>query len=78
MENELIRRSDVKEKLIECIKKANPPLMFPDWNDAVLAVLTVPAVDAVEVCRCADCVHFEPFRKHDGFCKIVLYYKPDF
>lgn len=49
MENDLIRRSDVIDKLKECLKKASPPLMYPDWNDAVLAVMTAPAVDAVEV-----------------------------
>lgn len=29
-----------------------------------------PTVDAEPVVRCKDCKHFQPFRKHDGFCKI--------
>ena len=26
--------------------------------------------DVAKVVRCRECVHFEPFRRHDGFCKI--------
>ena len=38
-----------------------------------------PTVDAVPVVRCRECVHFEPFRKHDGFCKIsTMLYDNDF
>lgn len=66
-------------KLIDAdalIAEIMPPEDAP--NDGAKLILSVfieavksfPAVDAVEVVRCADCVHFEPFRRHDGFCKI--------
>lgn len=37
---------------------------------ADICLATAPTIDAVPVVRCSDCVHFEPFRRHDGFCKI--------
>jgi len=30
----------------------------------------IPAADVVEVVRCGDCKHFDPFREKDGFCRI--------
>ena len=33
-------------------------------------ILSIPAADVREVVLCRDCRYFEPFRPHDGFCKI--------
>lgn len=30
----------------------------------------IPAADVRPVVLCRDCVHFQQFRPHDGFCKI--------
>ena len=36
----------------------------------VVNVLSIPAADVRPVVMCRDCVHFQQFRPHDGFCKI--------
>ncbi len=71
MENDLIRRSDVLKKTV-WLETDVPTRAATLRTEIVLAddVRSIPAVDAVEVVRCSDCVHFEPFRRHDGFCKI--------
>ena len=55
MENDLIRRSDVERWILTesaCIDT-------PADRDAVVERMrySIPAVDAVEVVRCGDCVH---------------------
>lgn len=37
---------------------------------AARAVEYIPAADVREVVLCKECVHFQKFRPHDGFCKI--------
>lgn len=29
------------------------------WNDAIYHIKSAPTVDAVPVCRCKDCIHYE-------------------
>ena len=31
---------------------------------------SIPAADVRPVVLCRDCIHFQQFRPHDGFCKI--------
>ncbi len=35
-----------------------------------IGIQDVSDKDFAEVVRCRDCVHFQQFRPHDGFCKI--------
>lgn len=41
---------------------------YPEYWDEVIEKL--PTIDAVPVVRCKDCMFYEPFREHDGFCRI--------
>lgn len=34
------------------------------------AINSIPAADVRPVVLCKDCVHFQRFRPHDGFCNI--------
>ena len=73
MNNDLISRSALKE----CIKKRLLNGMIIGWLFSIID--TAPAVDAVEVCRCKDCKHWEDgwlgyctkchtAMHYDGFC----------
>ncbi len=47
----------------------------PDCNQCLLhgaakAIKDLPAADVRPVVLCRDCIHFQQFRSHDGFCKI--------
>ena len=68
MDDKLVRLSDVERWILTESACIDTPADRDDVVDRMR--YSIPAVYAVEVCRCADCVHFEPFRRHDGFCKI--------
>ena len=58
MTNDLINRSALG------VGYANPlvfdnPEFAKGWNAAIEIIAKVPAVDAVEVVRCKDCIHYE-------------------
>lgn len=73
--DDLIRRSDVFVQSVRW-EEINGIGFITVAEDDINAI---PAVDAVEVVRCRECIHFEPFRKHDGFCKIsTMLYNNDF
>lgn len=50
MENELIRRSDAYNAVFDYVGDYEPPLLE--------SIKDIPAVDAVEVVRCADCKYY--------------------
>ena len=66
MDDKLVRLNLVLKALDHTVNEMSGYL----WEELVENMKAIPAVDAVEVVRCEKCVHFEPFRKHDGFCKI--------
>lgn len=71
MMDDMIRRSDVlnlAKDIVFTDDKGRPVYKHICVN--LDHVRSIPAVDAVEVVRCRECVHLEPFRQHDGFCKI--------
>lgn len=39
-------------------------------TDCIRRIKAIPSADVQPVVRCKDCVHFQKFRPHDGFCKI--------
>lgn len=46
---------------------------FAEGVDAAIAVVDVsPAVDAVEVVRCKDCVYWTRVGKHSGKCPFLI------
>lgn len=69
MASDLIRREALFDAMREKEWQNWPPL---DEIDAVIA--KAPAVDAVEVVRCKDCVHFCPVigKEYKGDCGELL------
>ena len=45
---DLIDREETKRRLAEHLCKMKPPIMWPDWNDAVISICTAPAVIPAE------------------------------
>ena len=43
---------------------------YRDVYDTVNRLRLIPAADVRPVVMCRECVHFQQFRPHDGFCKI--------
>ncbi len=41
---DLIDREDAKRRLAEILYHMKPPIMYPDWNDAVISICTAHAV----------------------------------
>lgn len=76
----LIRYEDVYRHAFEGVHGGN--LEDEDFNAIVNAIDTVPAVDAVEVVRCANCQYWNPRYETMGMCmkhnSIVTFTKPDF
>jgi len=40
------------------------------YDFAIGQIGAIPAADVRPVVLCRDCIHFQQFRPHDGFCKI--------
>ena len=53
--SDLIRRSDVSDLVLKYSENED---IAEGWNGAIDAVLSLPAVDAVEVVRCRECHWF--------------------
>lgn len=68
MNNDLVFRDDV----LKCAEMLRVPMEHESYNDcravSVNDILAVPAVDAVEVVRCKDCVYWKPrhIKLNDG------------
>lgn len=45
---DLIDKKTVSENLASVLNKKNPPFSYPDWNDAIVAVLTAPTIIPAE------------------------------
>ena len=45
---DLIDKKTVSENLASVLNKKNPPFTYPDWNDAVVAMLTAPTIIPAE------------------------------
>lgn len=41
---DLIDKATVVDNLVKVLNKRNPPISYPDWNDAILSVMTAPTV----------------------------------
>ena len=41
---QLIDKATVVDNLVKVLNKRNPPISYPDWNDAVLSVMTAPTI----------------------------------
>ena len=41
---DLIDKKTVSENLASVLNKKNPPFSYPDWNDAIIAMLTAPTI----------------------------------
>ena len=41
---DLIDKKTVSENLASVLNKKNPPFSYPNWNDAICAMLTAPAI----------------------------------
>lgn len=68
----LIDADALMERFAECVKRSNNSdfANAPTWNDAVSATVSMPIIDAVEVVRCRDCVHWEYDAIFaDGWCR---------
>ena len=63
----LIDADELKDGLYDGTVKNGGDLLMAMFNVVVDAT---PTVDAVTVVRCKDCMFYEPFREHDGFCRI--------
>ena len=62
------RRKNSKGKLVYEIEDA--PCRACDIGDILDDVEDYHAADVRPVVLCRDCIHFQQFRPHDGFCKI--------
>ena len=58
--DEYIKREDALRQVLLVEKRTN---MYKCMKN-------IPAADVRPVVRCRDCIHFQQFRPHDGFCKI--------
>ena len=45
---DLIDKKTVSENLASVLNKKNPPFSYPDWNDAIIAMLTAPTIIPAE------------------------------
>lgn len=45
---DLIDKKTVSDNLVSVLNKKNPPFSYPDWNDAVVAMLTAPTIIPAE------------------------------
>lgn len=45
---DLIDKKTVSENLASVLNKKNPPFSYPDWNDAIVAMLTAPTIIEAE------------------------------
>lgn len=45
---DLIDKKTVSENLASVLNKKNPPFSYPDWNDAIVAMLTAPTIIPAE------------------------------
>lgn len=45
---DLIDREETKRRLAEHLCKMKPPIMWPDWNDAVITICTAPTIIPAE------------------------------
>ncbi len=45
---DLIDKKTVSENLASVLNKKNPPFSYPDWNDAIVAMLAAPTIIPVE------------------------------
>ena len=41
---DLIDKKTVSENLASVLNKKNPPFSYPNWNDAIVAMLTAPTI----------------------------------
>jgi hypothetical protein len=41
---DLIDKKTVSENLASVLNKKNPPFSYPDWNDAIVAMMTAPTI----------------------------------
>lgn len=64
------RKGMKKGKLQVCYEIGSAPCRACAIDDVLTDLEDFPAADVREVVLCKDCTHFEPFRPHDGFCKI--------
>ena len=65
MENDLISRSALKQYVND-----RSTHWLNEWDTAgvFLAIERASAVDAVEVVRCKDCIHYEPCEGGKDYC----------
>ena len=72
------RRKNSKGKLVYAIGDA--PCRACGIGDVLDDVEVFHAADVRPVVLCGDCIHFQPFRAYDGFCKIdgMLWYNDFF
>jgi hypothetical protein len=45
---DLIDKKTVSENLASVLNKKNPPFSYPDWNDAIVAMMTAPTIIPAE------------------------------
>lgn len=45
---DLIDKKTVSDNLASVLNKKNPPFSYPDWNDAIVAMLTAPTIIPAE------------------------------
>lgn len=45
---DLIDKKTVSENLASVLNKKHPPFSYPDWNDAIVAMLTAPTIIPAE------------------------------
>lgn len=72
--NDLIRRQDAIDALEAKKDKTAKGNIGQFYNTIIQhdidTLIDLPTVDAVDVVRCKDCIHFKPFRPTVGLCKI--------
>ena len=57
-----------REAFLDAIERMKP--YHQDADDIAEMLQNFPAADVRPVVLCVECVHFQQFRPHDGFCKI--------
>lgn len=54
----------------EVAKKALGDAHFKNYGNAIMVIMDIPTADVRSVVLCRNCIHFQQFREHDGFCQI--------